>query len=413
MSITAAAIRDLRVVAYFPIDFPHASRHSAWPDAHLDHLRADATRWRTPSPTDDLALQAYGHEVLDGLLRSMPAAVLEAVDGPDLIRSTASPDDEAALLTPAPGWTLAHARITLWNLGNALAVFTYDVPRDAVTDPATLVPATRGHVYALAPAVERLVHALTAWGDSEPVTLWGNPVYLATVAPDAGAAARQALTAALTTDGLDCPVQEYQTTAIRIGRHCSAATDSFDEPAVDLLLRLAGVHQVCWGAALLYDARLGRELELIRPDDPTLTLNALEQQADRILTTYHLVRLFRLRYAAVEAHLDSGAARVWQGLEESWKFPRVLSSLDDRLDFVRTFHQQLFTRLQDSRSRLLNELVLAFTFLNLFSILLGAMTFAALESLTVGTAAALAMVLALALNVGIYVYFRRRSARRK
>jgi hypothetical protein len=413
VSVTAAAIRDVRVVAYFPIDFPHASRHSAWPDAHLDHLRADAARWRTPAPTDDLALQAYGHDVLDGLLRSMPAAVLEAADGPEMITATASPDDAAALLAPAPGWTLTHARITLWNLGNALAVFTYDLPREAVTDPATLPPATRGHVYALAPAVGRLVHALTAWEDSAPVTLWGNPVYLAKVAPDTDPAGRQAVTAALTTDGLDRPVQGYPDAAIRIGRHCSVAADSFDEPAVDLLLRLAGVHQVCWGAALLYDARLGRELELIRPDDPTLTLGALEQQADRILATYHLVRLFRLRYAAVEAHLDFGAARVWQGLEESWKFPRVLSSLDDRLDFVRTFHQQLFTRLQDSRSRLLNELVLAFTFLNLFSILLGAMTFAALEPLTVRTAAGLAMVLALVVNIGIYVYFRRRSAARR
>ncbi|MEH1125519.1 hypothetical protein [Micromonospora sp. CPCC 206061] len=36
--------------------------------------------------------------MLDGLLRSMPTAVLEAVDGPDLIRAAATPDDAACLL---------------------------------------------------------------------------------------------------------------------------------------------------------------------------------------------------------------------------------------------------------------------------------------------------------------------------
>ncbi len=412
MSINAGGVSGVRVVAYFPIDFPHASRHGSWPPAHLDHLRAAGARWRTPQPTEDLALQAYGHDVLDALVRSMPTAVLEAAGGADLIRDGASPDDLGALLGPGPGWTLAEARISLWNFGNALAAFTYDLPPGAVPDPAALVASTRGHVYTLAPAVGRLVGALTAWRDSAPAVLWGNPVYLVQVEPDVEAASRLAIAAALTTDGLDCPVQGYPSSAIRIGRYCSVVADSFADPAVDLLLRLAGVHQVCWGAALLYNARLGRELELIRPDDPALNLTMLELQADRILATYHLVRLFRLHYASVEAHLDTGASRVWQGLEEGWKFPLVLSGLDDRLEFVRTFHQQLFTRLQGSRSRLLNELVLAFTFLNLFSILLAAMTFAALEPLAVRTVAALAMTLALAVNAAVYVFFRRVAHRR-
>jgi hypothetical protein len=402
-----------RVVAYFPIDFPHASQHSAWPAAHLDHLGAAGARWRAPRPTDDLALQAYGHEVLDSLVRSMPAVVLEASGGAELVRHGAAVEDAGALLVPSPGWTLVEVRISLWNLGNALAVFTYDLPPDAVTSPTTLVPSTRGHLYALAPAVGRLVEALTAWQESAPVVLWGNPVYLARVAPESEVDSRLAIAAALTVDGLDCLVQEYQSTAIRIGRHCSVVTDSFDDPAVDLVLRLAGVHQVCWGAALLYDARLGLELEQIRPDSPTLSLSILERQADRILATYHLVRLFRLRYASVEAHLDTSASRIWRCLEESWKFRQVLSTLDDRLDFVRASHQQLFTRLQDSRARLLNELVLAFTFLNLFSIALGAMTFAAADRLVVRTAAAVAMVFALALNVAVYVFFRRRAARHR
>jgi hypothetical protein len=114
----------------------------------------------------------------------------------------------------------------------------------------------------------------------------------------------------------------------------------------------------------------------------------------------------------VEPHLDSSAAQVWRRLEESWRFPRVLSTLDDRLDFVRTFHQQIFARLQDGRSRLLNELVLAFTFLNLFSILLSAMTFAALGALTVRVVAGLAMIFALVVNLMVYLYFRRRLSGR-
>jgi hypothetical protein len=103
---------------------------------------------------------------------------------------------------------------------------------------------------------------------------------------------------------------------------------------------------------------------------------------------------------------------VWQALEESWKFPRVLSSLDDRLDFVRTFHQQRLARLNDSRSRLLNELVLAFTVLNLFSIMLSAMTFAGLTPLTLRTATGLAMLLALFTNIAVYLFFRHRVTRR-
>jgi hypothetical protein len=72
VSINAGGVSGVRVVAYFPIDFPHASRHGAWPPAHLDHLRAAGARWRTPQPTDDLALQAYGHDVLDALVALCP-----------------------------------------------------------------------------------------------------------------------------------------------------------------------------------------------------------------------------------------------------------------------------------------------------------------------------------------------------
>ncbi len=407
MSSRVNGIAGLRIVAFFPVDFPHVTERSGWPSEQLDGLRGDG--WRDPRPTEDLALQEYGHEVLDNLIASMPTAVLELVVGPELTES-ADPADRAALRSPAPGWSLVEGRISLWNLGNGLATLTYDV--SAGPDATGLVAYTRPHVYAAVPAVQRLLAALTSWRDSGPVVLWGNPTYVARVEPDCPPETRRAIGTALTAEGLDCPLEELPDAKVRIGRHCSVVADSYSDPGVDLLVRLAGVHQVCWGAALIYDARLSGELDVIRPDDPGLSIADLERQAERILSTYHLVRLFRLRYDSVEAHLDSGAARVWQRLEESWKFPRVLSSLDDRLDFVRTYHQQIFARLQDGRSRLLNELVLAFTFLNLFSILLSAMTFAALGALSVRVVAGVAMVFALVLNVVVYLFFRRRLAGR-
>ncbi|MFG1884281.1 hypothetical protein [Micromonospora sp. NPDC049102] len=74
---------------------------------------------------------------------------------------------------------------------------------------------------------------------------------------------------------------------------------------------------------------------------------------------------------------------------------------------VRTLHQQLVGRLQDRRSRLLNELVLAFTFLNIFAIVLAALTFVALPSLDVGLlASAIGLVMLLA-NLTAYLAFRR------
>lgn len=124
---------------------------------------------------------------------------------------------------------------------------------------------------------------------------------------------------------------------------------------------------------------LSAELSQIEPGRAGLSLTTLEDQADRILTGYHRIRLFRL----------------------------VLTTLDERLDFVRTLHQQLVGRLQDRRSRLLNELVLAFTFLNIFAIVLAALTFVALPSLDVGLVASMIGTVMLLLNLGAYLVFRR------
>lgn len=406
LSPTGAGVVGLRIVAHFPIDFPEASVQATWPDGMLARLRARG--WQAPDARADLALQQYGHTVLDELVRSMPTAVLD-VEGDlrDPVFAGLSPDTAATLGEPVPGWSLIHLRVSLWNLGNGLATLTYEVPAQAAPTLAAVVPATRGHVYRLMPEVSALVGLLTAGAGSTPVVLWGNPMYLARVGPRVTPEARREIGAVLTTNGADCTLDEHPDAELRIGRHCSAVCVDWADPSVHLLLRLTGVHQVCWASALLYDARLSRELELVRPDDPALRLRALEGQAERILASYHLVRLFRLRYSSVEAHLDTGASVMWQALEENWKFPSVLASLDNRLDVVRTLHQQLYTRLQDSRSRLLNELVVVFTFLNLFNIALAALTFASLESLAYRTVTVVAMVVVLVLNAAAYLWFRR------
>jgi hypothetical protein len=73
----------------------------------------------------------------------------------------------------------------------------------------------------------------------------------------------------------------------------------------------------------------------------------------------------------------------------------------------------LQSRLQDGRSRVLNEIVMVFTFLNLFSIALASLTFAQLSSIYSRFAPLVAMVLILAANIGAYGMFRRRVFARR
>jgi hypothetical protein len=349
-----------------------------------------------------------GQKVLQELMQSFPQAVLRAPLGVAGVGDLGLDHGDAEQLRePMPGLTLTDVQATLWNAETALVVLTYEVqPSAPLGDPAWL-RRSRVKVWELEGAIERLMAKVTGWDDATFAALWVNSVYVLAVDPAVGQERRRQIAGAVGTNGLDVALEAYPSAVVRVAQNCCVVSDDLADPAIELLVGLVAVHHVCWGAALVLDAALNREIELVGVDLRVAPAE-LERQGARILTTYLRVRRFRLGYTSVEAHLDAGAARLWEGLERAWKFNTVLQTVDDRLDFVRTLHGQLQTRLQDGRSRVLNEIVLVFTFLNLFSIALASLTFAELPSVYAGVAPLLAMIFLLVVNVGAYLGFKRR-----
>ncbi|MEU1589161.1 hypothetical protein [Micromonospora sp. NPDC005710] len=366
-------------------------------------------QWRVTDGLTDLALQPYGQRLLDELLGSMPRPTMEISGGPEILRA-AGDEVEAALLptTDAGAWQVVSARVSVWNVDCGLLCITYQLP-DGIVASGDVVAEVAPAVQLMVPAVTRILRATLPAPDGadEVFVLWANATFAVRVERDCDAARRRAIAEELTPDGVDCTPDGARDGVLRVGSHTTAVVSDFEARPAQLLSRLTGVHHVCWAAALRYDAVLSAELSRIDPGRANISMSALEEQAERILTGYHRIRLFRLGYSSVEAHLDAAGGTVWNALEQQWKFQLVLTTLDERLDFVRTLHQQLVGRLQDRRSRLLNELVLAFTFLNIFAIVLAALTFVALPSLDVGLLASVIGLVMLFANLSAYLVFRR------
>jgi hypothetical protein len=303
-------------------------------------------------------------------------------------------------------WVLSEVRVSVWNVESALAVLTYDVPSGQVKNNAWLKESVSA-VKSLDSAIQQLMTALTGWTQATFGAFWVTPFYICTVGPDAGSRERHEISVKIAVNGTDVVMEEYPDTTARFARFSCIVTPDTNGPAVPLTLRLLAVHHVCWSAALILDSTLNRELHSVSLMD-RVAPEALERQATRVLEKYLRVRRFRLGYGSVEAHLDHAAARLWKGIEEAWRFECVLHSVDERLDFVRTLHGQLQARLQDGRARLLNEVVLIFTFFNLFSFSIAALTFAELPSVFARLAPMCAMILLLGVNLTAYFWFRRR-----
>ncbi|WP_433268100.1 hypothetical protein ACQPWR_08320 [Micromonospora vinacea] len=393
-------VTSIRVVAYFPcqLSAETGSRGDVPP------------LWTAIDGLADLALQPYGQRLLDELLGSMPRPTMEISGGPEILRA-AGEEIEAALLpiTDAGAWQVVSARVSVWNVDCGLLCITYQLP-DGIVSGDDVVAEVAPPVQRMVPAVTRILRAAlpSPVGADEVFVLWANTTFAVRVDPDCEPARRRAIAEELTPDGVDCTPDGARDGVLRVGSHTTAVVSDFGARPAQLLSRLTGVHHVCWAAALRYDAVLSAELSQIDPGRADVSMSALEEQAKRILTGYHRIRLFRLGYSSVEAHLDAAGGTVWNALEQQWKFRLVLTTLDERLDFVRTLHQQLVGRLQDRRSRLLNELVLAFTFLNIFAIVLAALTFVALPSLDVGLLASMIGLVMLLVNLSAYLAFRRR-----
>ncbi|WP_433124997.1 hypothetical protein ACQPWW_21365 [Micromonospora sp. CA-240977] len=393
-------VTSIRAIAYFPCQLSARSASRG----------AESTPWSATDGLTDLALQPYGQRLLDELLGSMPRPTMEISGGPEVLRLPGEEEIEAALLphTAAGAWRVVSARVSLWNVDCGLLCVTYRLPDGIIGGTDDVVAEVAPAVQRMLPAVTRLLRAvLPPVDEGEVFVLWANTTFAVQVDPECDPARRRAIAEELTPDGVDCAPDGARDAVLRVGSHTTAVVTDFGSRPALLLSRLTGVQHVCWAAALRYDAVLSAELSQIEPGRAGLSLTALEDQADRILSGYHRIRLFRLGYSSVEAHLDADAGAVWNALEQQWKFPLVLTTLDERLDFVRTLHQQLVGRLQDRRSRLLNELVLAFTFLNIFAIVLAALTFVALPSLDMGLVASIIGMVLLLLNLGAYLVFRR------
>ncbi|MET8278155.1 hypothetical protein [Micromonospora sp. NPDC005174] len=393
-------VTSVRVLAYFPCQF-------SAPAGFEGDVPAG---WSVTDGLDDLALQPYGQRLLDELLGSMPRPTMEISGGPEILRA-ADQDVDPALVpsTESGAWQVVSARISLWNVDCGLVCVTYHLPDGIVSGAADVVAEVAPPVQRMVPAVTRLLRAVLPVPDGadEVFVLWANTTFAVRVDPDCDPARRRAIAEQFTPDGVDCTPGGLGGGVLRVGTHTTAVVGDFGSRPALLLARLTGVHHVCWAAALRYDAVLSAELSQIEPGRGGLSMSALEDQAKRILSGYHRIRLFRLGYSSVEAHLDAAGGTVWNALEQQWKFRLVLTTLDERLDFVRTLHQQLVGRLQDRRSRLLNELVLAFTFLNIFAIVLAALTFVALPSLDVGLLASMIGLGLLLANLTAYLAFRR------
>ncbi|MDG4808594.1 hypothetical protein O7634_17725 [Micromonospora sp. WMMD1120] len=393
-------VRSVRVLAYFPCQLSTRSGPAG----------AVPAGWSVTDGLDDLALQPYGQRLLDELLGSMPRPTMHISGGPELLRVAGEEVDASLLPTSEAGaWQVVSARISVWNVDCGLLCVTYQLPDGIVGGVDDLVVEVAAPVQRMVPAVTRLLRAVLPAPDGadEVFVLWANTTFAVQVDPDCEPARRRAIAEVFTPDGVDCTPDGMRDGVLRVGTHTTAVVSHFGSRPAALLARLTGVHHVCWAAALRYDAVLSAELSQIEPGRAGLSMSALEEQAKRILSGYHRIRLFRLGYSSVEAHLDAAGGTVWNALEQQWKFRLVLTVLDERLDFVRTLHQQLVGRLQDRRSRLLNELVLAFTFLNIFAIVLAALTFVALPSLDVGLLAATIAVVMLVVNLSAYLVFRR------
>ncbi|MFI6241115.1 hypothetical protein ACIBEF_14660 [Micromonospora sp. NPDC050795] len=394
-------VASIRVIAYFPCQL----------SAETGSRRDVPAGWHVTDGLNDLALQPYGQRLLDELLASMPRPTVEISGGPEVLRVAGEEVDASLLPTTSAGaWQVVSARISLWNVDCGLLCVTYELPDGIIGVTGDVVADVAPPVQRMVPAVTRLLRAVlpAPVGADEVFVLWANTTFAVRVGPGCDPARRRAIAEALTPDGVDCTPDGARDGVLRVGSHTTAVVSDFGSRTGLLLSRLTGVHHVCWAAALRYDAVLSAELSQIDPGRADVSMSVLEEQAKRILTGYHRIRLFRLGYSSVEAHLDAAGGTVWNALEQQWKFRLVLTTLDERLDFVRTLHQQLVGRLQDRRSRLLNELVLAFTFLNIFAIVLAALTFVALPSLDAGLLASMIGLVMLLVNLSAYLAFRRK-----
>ncbi|MBM0277618.1 hypothetical protein [Micromonospora tarensis] len=296
-------VPSVRVLAYFPCQLSGQAR----PEGEVP------AGWSRTVGLHDLALQPYGQRLLDELLGSMPRPTMEINGGPEILR-VAGEEVEATLLptTAAGAWQVVSARISLWNVDCGLLCVTYHLPDGIVGGTDDVVAEVAPPVQRMVPAVTRLLRAVLPAPDGadEVFVLWANTTFAVRVDPDCDPARRRAIAAVFTPDSVDCTPDGIRDGVLWVGSHTTAVVSDFGSRPAVLLARLTGVHHVCWAAALRYDAVLSAELWQIDPGRGGLSMSALEDQAKRILSGYHRIRLFRLGYSSVEAHLDAAGGTV-------------------------------------------------------------------------------------------------------
>lgn len=379
--------------------------------------------WRQPDVTRDLGVQPYDNLLLDSLVEKMPQATCELHGLAHFgLASPAHVEDHGCPILANPGprddpWRPVDARLTWWNVGAGLLELVYDLPPASGSSPANMVAAVSPRVVAMYDAVVGVVREVistsdAAWPAAQVGLLWANTLYIVQLASTTSPPEWSAIAEAITPVGKSFASPLENGAVLRVGRNSCYVGGRLDSPAAAVLTQLAGAHQVCWAAALLLDAQVARELVRLRPDGEHVTLPGLKESAETTLLLYHRTRSFRLRYDSVEAHLDLHAAAVWRTIESEWNVRSVLQTLDSRVDFLSKLHAQLSAALQGRRSEVLNELVLAFTFLSIFSIIIASLTFIVIDDLTVQTYTVVWLGISLSITAAAYLIYRVALSRR-
>lgn len=342
--------------------------------------------WRLPTdfPVD---LQGYGEPQLSSLQARMPRPLLEAEPRRAirslLLNARNVHVADQCVFPDAAGttWTLKRVELTLWTIGAAMVAISYDVSkpstldwmdfadvvsqlrkpaREDISDWMSLVlnefsglAQENGWVHSWARGVEA---QQALW--SEP--LWTYNTFLVTMSDGSTDASIADVAASLVDDGTPCELPtRTDGTVIWIGLTSCCATRQREHPLMLKLVQLVGIHTACWGAATRLDSFVSDHLVRLELSDRPVA--ALAAESKNLLRLAGKVRSFLLAVEGVLLHLRPEDARLWQCLENAWRFGAYREGLKEKLDVVRSLHTELTEVINRERLRHLGAVAFALT----------------------------------------------------
>lgn len=341
-----------------------------------------------------LDLQGYGEPLASGLHSQMPRPILRS----NLQSARRSLIERAPLhqheMCNFPGtagtiWKLLDAEISVWNTGAALVTTRYEVIKDPYKvswkvfgglthelQSLLIEDLRKWRAYALsgfeilAPDVQS--RALTRRGPNF-ADFWSDPLWtfnsFFVMEPPTNRMQLGDIAKALVEDGKECgTVGTGDHLVAYVGLTACLATDLQEpHPLGGVLLRLVGVHTVCWASALALDSAVtARRLAFrFRSSMPTAEL---DDEAASLIALADKVSFFLLKVEGVSRHLTPEASDVWECLDEEWKFPGQRRDLKDKVEGLRALQGEMIGQIGDRRLRRLNKFVVALTIVGTLSV---------------------------------------------